>query len=95
MTLIPYMRLCKRVRSTLLAALDSKDFNNDSTTKCCGKVRADFYDPEPLYMTCANMSDGQLGAFTKCCPIIVHVDLKKHNKGYKGKNDKRNISKRN
>ncbi|KAG0296601.1 hypothetical protein BGZ96_009033 [Linnemannia gamsii] len=69
---------------------------NESTTDCCD---ADLNYSVPLYVTCANMSDGQLEAFIKCCP--TEDDRKDKKGGKKGgksdksKNDKRSISRRN
>ncbi|KAF9325264.1 hypothetical protein BGZ91_002496 [Linnemannia elongata] len=77
-----------------VAALESNDFNNKSTTKCCEQILADLDDTIPLYVTCANMSEDQLNDFTECCPTMVHVDSKSHHGKGKSKNEKRDTSKR-
>jgi hypothetical protein len=77
-----------------VAALEN-DALNDSTAICCDSdlVDADLITSVPPYWTCANMSDGQLKEFIKCCPIIVHVgsSIEDH---HNGKNNKRSIGRR-
>ncbi|KAK3810675.1 MAG: hypothetical protein JOS17DRAFT_843095 [Linnemannia elongata] len=70
-------------------------FSSESTKECCTRVRADLHKSFPeFYLSCGNMSKGQLDDFTKCCPIDVHVKPKKHHGKGKSKNDKRDTSKR-